>query len=97
MKISIAPVYYYIYGVRVLFPGIISRLPYLLGLGVEAVMVSSLHASPATSSNAGVLDYHTVNPILGTMDDFQSLITQLHDKGQSIGLNSISKSIYKGL
>jgi alpha-glucosidase len=59
-------------------PGIISRVDYLARLGVDAVWLSPFYPSALADGGYDVDDYRDVDPRLGTLDDFDELVTTLH-------------------
>src|SRR6478735_7056438 len=59
-------------------PGITSRLPYLVSLGIDAVWLSPFYPSALADGGYDVDDYRNVDPRLGTLDDFDQLIEALH-------------------
>src|SRR6478672_10979316 len=59
-------------------PGIVSRLDYLRWLGVDAVWISPIYPSPMKDFGYDVADYTAVNPLFGTMDDFDRLVREAH-------------------
>jgi alpha-glucosidase len=61
--------------------GIISRVPYLAALGVDAVWLSPFYPSALSDGGYDVDDYRNVDPRIGTLDDFDELITALHMAG----------------
>ncbi len=64
-------------------PGIIERLPYLLALGVDAVWLSPVFASPMADFGYDISDYTGVDPLFGTMEDFDALIKAAHQSAQN--------------
>ena len=58
--------------------GIISRVPYLAALGVDAVWLSPFYPSALADGGYDVDDYRDVDPRLGTLADFDELVTRLH-------------------
>nr|WP_134118446.1 glycoside hydrolase family 13 protein [Kribbella kalugense] len=62
-------------------PGIISRVPYLVALGIDAVWLSPFYPSALADGGYDVDDYRNVDPRLGTLDDFDELIGALHEAG----------------
>jgi alpha-glucosidase len=62
-------------------PGVISRLPYLAALGVDAVWLSPFYASPHHDAGYDVADYRDVDPVFGTLDDADHLVTEAHRLG----------------
>ncbi len=61
--------------------GIVSRVPYLAELGVDAVWLSPFYPSALADGGYDVDDYRAVDPRLGTLDDFDDLAQALHDAG----------------
>jgi alpha-glucosidase len=55
-------------------PGLRSRLGYLADLGVNAVWLTPFYPSPLADGGYDVSDYRAVDPLLGTMADFDGLI-----------------------
>ena len=62
-------------------PGIVSRVPYLVALGVDAVWLSPFYPSALADGGYDVDDYRAVDPRLGTMADFGELTKALHAAG----------------
>src|SRR6187549_1974615 len=62
-------------------PGIRSRLPYLAGLGVDALWLTPFFPSPDVDHGYDVADYCDVDPRFGTLDDFDSLVAEAHGLG----------------
>ena len=58
--------------------GILERLPYLAELGVDAVWISPFYPSPMADFGYDVADYTGVDPIFGTLEDFDRLIERAH-------------------
>ena len=61
--------------------GVISRVPYLRGLGIDAVWLSPFYPSALADGGYDVDDYRDVDPRLGTLTDLDDLIAALHDVG----------------
>ncbi len=57
-------------------PGIIAKLPYLKKLGIGAIWLSPLYASPNFDIGYDISDYKMVHPEYGTMDDMKALIAK---------------------
>ena len=62
-------------------PGIIEKLDYLAWLGVDAVWLSPFYRSPQADFGYDVADYRDVDPLFGTLDDFDRLATRARDLG----------------
>lgn len=62
-------------------PGILSRVDYLAGLGIDAVWLSPFYPSALADGGYDVADYRDVDPRLGTLADFDAMVTALHARG----------------
>src|SRR6202012_5415988 len=58
--------------------GIESRLDYLVELGVQAIWISPFYPSPMADFGYDVADYTGVDPLFGTLADFDRLIAAIH-------------------
>jgi alpha-glucosidase len=58
--------------------GIRSRLPYLRELGVDAIWLTPFYPSPGADHGYDVSDYVDVDPLFGTLDDFDALVRDAH-------------------
>jgi len=61
--------------------GIVSRVPYLESLGIDAVWLSPFYPSALADGGYDVDDYRDVDPRIGTMADFDQMVAALHDAG----------------
>jgi alpha-glucosidase len=59
-------------------PGIISKLDYLVELGVNAIWVSPFFKSPMDDFGYDISDYRDVDPIFGSLNDARRLIRETH-------------------
>ena len=59
-------------------PGITARLDSLVDLGVDAVWLSPFYTSPQKDGGYDVADYMDVDPLFGTLDDFDALLARAH-------------------
>jgi alpha-glucosidase len=69
--------------------GIARRMDYLAGLGVDAVWISPFYPSPMADFGYDVADYVGVDPLFGTMDDFDALIAAAHARGIRVVLDFV--------
>ncbi|MGD8173252.1 alpha,alpha-phosphotrehalase [Vibrio sp. TRT 21S02] len=60
--------------------GIISKLDYLKLLGVDAIWLTPVYQSPMVDNGYDISDYYAINPDFGTMDDFDALLEQAHQR-----------------
>lgn len=61
--------------------GIISKLDYLEWLGIKAIWLSPIYKSPMVDFGYDISDYTDIDPIFGTLQDFDELIKKAHAKG----------------
>ncbi|MDE6550778.1 MAG: alpha-glucosidase [Clostridia bacterium] len=61
--------------------GIISKLDYIKGLGVDAVWLSPIYKSPNDDNGYDISDYRDIMDEFGTMSDFKELFDGLHSRG----------------
>ena len=66
--------------------GITERLPALVELGVDAVWLSPFFTSPQRDAGYDVADYCDVDPIFGTLADFDALQKRSHELGLRLRL-----------
>ncbi len=71
-------------------PGITSRLGHVASLGVDAIWVSPFFKSPMKDFGYDVSDYCDVDPIFGTLADFDELLAGAH----SLGLKVLIDQVY---
>lgn len=62
-------------------PGIISKLDYLVALGIDVLWVSPFYRSPMADNGYDISDYESVEPLFGTLNDVDLLIKGLHERG----------------
>src|SRR4051794_18652783 len=65
-------------------PGVTSRLDYLAALGVDAVWLSPFYRSPQADAGYDVADYRDVDPLFGTLADFDELLQSAHGLGMRV-------------
>jgi len=61
--------------------GIISKLDYLKTLGIDAIWLTPVYQSPMVDNGYDISDYYSINPDFGCMEDFDSLLSQAHQRG----------------
>jgi oligo-1,6-glucosidase len=65
-------------------PGVVQHLDYLADLGVDAIWLSPVYASPADDNGYDISDYQSVDPAFGTLEDFDELVAQAHARGMKL-------------
>src|SRR6202023_2848481 len=69
--------------------GIRRRLPYVAELGVDAVWLSPIFPSPMADFGYDISDYTGVDPLFGTMEDFDALVSAAHAGGLKLILDLV--------
>lgn len=69
--------------------GIVTRLPYIAKLGVDAVWLSPFFKSPMKDFGYDVSDYCDVDPMFGTLDDFKLLLKTAHDLNLRVVIDQV--------
>jgi alpha-glucosidase len=69
--------------------GIIRRLPYLATLGVDAVWLSPIFPSPMADFGYDISDYIDIDPVFGTLADFDGLLAAAHQHGLKVILDLV--------
>ncbi|MDH2426160.1 glycoside hydrolase family 13 protein [Sphaerisporangium sp. TRM90804] len=69
--------------------GIRSRLPYLAGLGVDAVWITPWFDSPMADGGYDVADFRAIAPLFGTLAEAEALIGEAHDLGLRVILDIV--------
>jgi len=70
-------------------PGITLKLPYIARLGVEAIWISPFFKSPMSDFGYDVSDYCDVDPIFGTLGDFDALLAEAHRLGLKVIIDQV--------
>ncbi|CAH6832751.1 trehalose-6-phosphate hydrolase [Vibrio chagasii] len=69
--------------------GIISKLDYLKHLSVDAIWLTPVYASPMIDNGYDISDYYAINPQFGTMEDFDLLLAEAHQRGIRIVMDIV--------
>jgi alpha-glucosidase len=69
--------------------GITRRLPHIASLGVEAIWLSPFFKSPMADMGYDVSDYCAVDPMFGTLDDFDEMVSEAHRLGLKIIIDQV--------
>lgn len=69
--------------------GIIERLDYIAGLGVEAIWISPFFRSPMKDFGYDVEDHRAVDPMFGDAATFDRLITEAHARGVRVMIDLV--------
>ncbi|PTW90783.1 alpha-glucosidase [Microbacteriaceae bacterium MWH-Ta3] len=69
--------------------GIISKVPYLSELGVDAIWISPFYPSALADGGYDVDDYRDIDPRIGTLAEFDELVDALHSRGMRIFIDVV--------
>jgi alpha-glucosidase len=69
--------------------GINQRLDELVWLGIAAIWIAPIYPSPMADFGYDITDYCNVDPLFGSLSDFDALITQAHARGLKIILDFV--------
>lgn len=70
-------------------PGITSRLDYLKELGIDAIWLSPVYASPNDDNGYDISDYEAIHPEFGTMENMDELIAEGQKRGIRIVMDLV--------
>lgn len=69
--------------------GIIEKLDYLQELGVDYIWITPFYVSPQRDNGYDIADYYNIDPIFGTMNDFEDLSTECKKRNINIMLDMV--------
>ncbi|MEO8245042.1 MAG: alpha-amylase family glycosyl hydrolase, partial [bacterium] len=69
--------------------GITRRLPHIADLGCDAVWLSPIFTSPMLDMGYDVSDYTNVDPVFGTLKDYDTLIAAAHNLGLKVIIDQV--------
>lgn len=70
-------------------PGILARLPYVASLGVDGIWLSPVFASPMRDYGYDISDYTAIDPLFGTLADFDAVVAECHRLGLMIIVDQV--------
>lgn len=70
-------------------PGITQKLDYVARLGVDGIWLSPFFTSPMRDFGYDVADYYAVDPVYGTLEDFDALLKRAHDLGLKVVIDQV--------
>ncbi|HDR2703225.1 TPA: alpha,alpha-phosphotrehalase [Enterobacter roggenkampii] len=69
--------------------GVTQRLDYLKILGIDAIWLTPFYISPQVDNGYDVANYTAIDPAYGTLDDFDELVAEAHQRGIRIVLDMV--------
>ena len=70
-------------------PGIIARLDHIASLGVDCIWLSPITKSPQHDMGYDVSDYCEIDPLFGSLEDFDTLLAQAHARGLKVIMDQV--------
>ena len=70
-------------------PGLTRKIPYIADLGVDGIWLSPVFTSPMRDFGYDVADYCGIDPIFGTLDDFDRLVEAVHARGLKLIIDQV--------
>ncbi len=70
-------------------PGIVAKLDYIASLGVDAIWISPFFKSPMADFGYDIADYRAVDPLFGTLADFERLLAKAHALGIRVMIDQV--------
>jgi alpha-glucosidase len=70
-------------------PGIISRLDYLVDLGIKTIWLSPIYPSPMADFGYDISNYTDIHPLFGTLADFDALLKEVHRRNMKLILDLV--------
>ncbi|KAF1710388.1 alpha-glucosidase [Pseudoxanthomonas kalamensis DSM 18571] len=70
-------------------PGIIDKLEHIASLGVDGIWISPFFRSPMADFGYDISDYRDVDPLFGTLSDFDRLLAKAHSLGLKVMIDQV--------
>ncbi len=70
-------------------PGITAKLDYVAALGVDGIWISPFFTSPMADFGYDIADYRDVDPLFGTLADFDALLARAHALGLKVMIDQV--------
>ncbi|MGA5304754.1 alpha-glucosidase [Nucisporomicrobium flavum] len=69
--------------------GIIDHLDHIAGLGVDVIWLSPIYRSPQDDNGYDISDYQDIDPVFGTLADFDELLAGVHERGMRLVMDLV--------
>lgn len=69
--------------------GIIEKLDYIKNLGVDVIWLTPIYVSPQKDNGYDIADYYNIDPLFGTMKDFENLLKEVHGRGMKLIMDMV--------
>lgn len=72
----------------VFLAGVHEKLDYFQYLNIKSVWISPFYKSPMKDLGYDVEDFRAIDPLFGTMEDFEELLAEMHNRGMCVWLSA---------
>jgi oligo-1,6-glucosidase len=69
--------------------GIVTHLDYLAQLGVDVIWLSPIYRSPQDDAGYDISDYQDIDPLFGTLAEFDRLLEAVHERGMKLVMDLV--------
>ena len=69
--------------------GIIGRPDYVAALNVDVIWLSPVYRSPQADNGYDISDYREIDPLFGTLADFDALLAKVHELGMKLVMDLV--------
>ncbi len=69
--------------------GVLSKLDYLAELGVDVLWLSPIYESPQHDNGYDISDYQEIDPVFGTLEEFDALLAGVHERGMKLVMDLV--------
>jgi len=69
--------------------GIASKLDYIKSLGADVIWLNPIYSSPNKDNGYDISDYKNIMQAFGTMDDFDTLLNGMHERGLKLVMDLV--------
>ena len=69
--------------------GITLKLPYIRSLGVDVIWLCPVYASPMKDMGYDISDYKAINPLFGSMEDWERMCNKAHEMGLKVVMDLV--------
>jgi oligo-1,6-glucosidase len=69
--------------------GIRQRLDHLADLGVDVLWLSPVYSSPQADNGYDISDYQDIDPVFGSLAEFDALLAEVHDRGMKLVMDLV--------
>ncbi|WP_037285361.1 glycoside hydrolase family 13 protein [Saccharibacillus sacchari] len=70
-------------------PGIVSRLDYIRSIGVDTIWLGPVYESPRVDQGYDVSNQREIDPMMGTMEDWEELLRETHARGMELWMDLV--------